>query len=143
MGKKQRWIIDYLTEHQPDVIGFQEVFSIESLRELVKQQGYAHFAVVDEPQVIDDFIYKRPVVAIAAKYPIAEVASVKHDYELASTLGLTEDFAFSRKVLRATINLPHIGNTDCYVVHFKSKRPSIEIDENNKELTAEKTLLKF
>lgn len=142
-AKKKRWIIDYLTEHQPDVIGFQEVFSIESLKELVKQQGYAHFAVVDEPQVIDDFIYKRPIVAIAAKYPIVEVASVKHDYELANTLGLTEDFAFSRKVLRATINLPHIGNTDCYVVHFKSKRSSIEIDETNKELTAEKNIIEI
>ena len=50
---------------------------------------------------------------------------------------------FSRKVLRATINLPHIGNTDCYVVHFKSKRPSIEIDENNKELTAEKNIIEI
>ncbi len=140
-AKKQRWIVDYLTEYQPDVIGFQEVFSIESLKALVQQQGYAYFAVVDEPQVIDDFIYKRPVVAIAAKYPIVEVASVKHDPELANTLGLTEDFSFSRKVLRATITLPHIGNSDCYVVHFKSKRSMLEVDERNNQLTAEKNII--
>ncbi|MDX1729317.1 MAG: endonuclease/exonuclease/phosphatase family protein [Pseudoalteromonas tetraodonis] len=142
-AKKQRWLVNYLTKHQPDVIGFQEVFSIKSLKELVKEQGYAYFAVVDEPQVIDDFIYKRPVVALAAKYPIVEVASVEHDHELAKTLGLTEDFTFSRKVLRATITLPHIGNTDCYVVHFKSKRSMIELDEQNQDLTPEKNIIEL
>ena len=119
------------------MIGFQEVFSIESLKELVGGQGYDYFAVVDTPEVIDDFIYKRPVVAIAAKYPIVEVAAVEHDNELASTIGLNSDFIFSRKVLRATITLPHIGNTDCYVVHFKSKRPMIEVGEHSKELSAD------
>ncbi|AQQ01094.1 endonuclease [Pseudoalteromonas aliena] len=141
--KKQRWIVDYLTQYQPDVIGFQEVFSIDSLKELVGEQGYNYFAVVDTPEVIDDFIYKRPVVAIASKYPIVEVAAVEHDSELASTLGLNREFTFSRKVLRATITLPHIGNTDCYVVHFKSKRPMINVDEHNKELTPEKNIIEI
>ncbi len=125
------------------MIGFQEVFSIDSLKELVGEQGYDYFAVVDEPEVIDDFIYKRPVVAIASKYPIVEVASVEHDSELASALGLNSEFTFSRKVLRATVTLPHIGNTDCYVVHFKSKRPMINVDEHNKELTAEKNIIEI
>ena len=142
-AKKQQWVIDYLTEHAPDVIGFQEVFSIESLQELVRGQGYEHFAVVDTPEVIDDFIYKRPVVAIAAKYPIVEVAAVQHDNELVATLGLSADFTFSRKVLRATVTLPHIGNTDCYVVHFKSKRPMIEVDEHNKALSPEKNIIEI
>lgn len=142
-ARKQRWIIDYLTHHQPDIIGFQEVFSIDSLKELVGGQGYNYFAVVDTPEVIDDFIYKRPVVAIASKYPIIEVAAVEHDSDLAIELGLSSDFTFSRKVLRATLTLPHIGNTDCYVVHFKSKRPSIEVDEHNKELTAEKNIIEI
>lgn len=130
-AKKQRWITDYLTEHQPDVIGFQEVFSAGSLKLLVEQVGYKYFAVVDEPQVIDDFIYKRPVVAIASRFPITAVAAVQHDTELAQTLGLSEDFTFSRQVLRATIELPHIGLSDCYVVHFKSKRPMIEAEQSN------------
>ena len=56
-AKKQNWITDYLAEYQPDIIGFQEVFSAESLKELVAAQGYDYFAVVDTPQVIDDFIY--------------------------------------------------------------------------------------
>ena len=32
--QKQGWICNYLKTHQPDIIGFQEVFSIDELREL-------------------------------------------------------------------------------------------------------------
>jgi endonuclease/exonuclease/phosphatase family metal-dependent hydrolase len=140
-AKKQRWIIDYLQQHQPDVIGFQEVFSIESLQQLLQAQGYAYFAVVDKPEVIDEFIYKRPVVAIAARYPIVAAQAVEHDRELAKTMGLTSDFTFSRQVLRATVQLPHIGDTDCYVVHFKSKRPTIEVEQQSQALSAEENII--
>lgn len=139
--KKQNWIVDYLCEYQPDIIGFQEVFSAESLKELVTAQGYNYFAVVDQPHVIDDFIYQRPVVAIASRYPIVEVIAVKPNIELAETLGLRNNFGFSRKVLRATVDVPHIGHCDCYVVHFKSKRPMIELDDKNKSRTAEQTII--
>ena len=139
-AKKQRWISDYLNQQQPDVIGFQEVFSIDPLKALMHKQGYAYFAVIDEPEVIDDFIYKRPVVAIASRFPITEVGVVRHDNELAQTLGLAADFSFSRKVLRATVDLPHIGNTDCYVVHFKSKRSMIEVEEPN-QLAPEQNII--
>jgi len=139
--KKQLWIAEYLGEFQPDIIGFQEVFSIESLKELVTAQGYRYFEVVDQPQVIDDFIYRSPVVAIASRYPIVDVKAVKPNTELAQTLGLSSEFSFSRKVLRATINVPHIGNCDCYVVHLKSKRSMIELDEKSKNWTPEKTII--
>jgi endonuclease/exonuclease/phosphatase family metal-dependent hydrolase len=134
--KKQCWIAEYLQEFQPDIIAFQEVFSPDSLRELVANKGYMHFAVVDEPDVIDDFICRSPVVAIASRYPIVDVVSPEPDIELAVAMGLADDFSFSRKVLRATIDLPHIGECDCYVVHFKSKRSMIEF-EDNQEVTPE------
>ena len=139
--KKQTWITDYLREYQPDIIGFQEVFSTESLKELVAAQGYDYFSVIAQPQVIDDFIYRSPVVAIASRYPIVDVDAVKPDLELAQTLGLTSDFSLSRKVIRATIDVPHIGNCDCYVVHFKSKRSMIEFDEKSQSLSPEKTII--
>jgi len=139
--KKQKWVINYLQEHQPDIIGFQEVFSTDSLRELVQKQGYDYFAVIDEPEVIDDFIYRSPVVAIASRYPIVEVTAVQVNLELAQTLGLSSNFSFSRKVIRATIDLPHISNTDCYVVHFKSKRSLIELDEKHNTLSPEQTII--
>ncbi len=130
-----------MREYQPDIIGFQEVFSSQALKALVLAQGYEYFEVVDQPYVIDDFIYQRPVVAIASSYPIVEVAAVKPNLELAQALGLANDFSFSRKVLRATVDVPHLGNCDCYVVHFKSKRPMIELDEQNKTYSAEKMII--
>ncbi|WP_019026856.1 endonuclease/exonuclease/phosphatase family protein [Colwellia piezophila] len=139
--KKQKWISEYLAEYQPDIIGFQEVFSSDSLKELVSAQGYDYFGVVDQPQVIDDFIYKRPVVAIASRYPIVDIQAVQPNIELAQSLGLAADFTFSRQVLRATIDIPHIGNCDCYVVHFKSKRSMIEIDEHDKSRSPEQTII--
>jgi len=139
--KKQHWVAEYLREYQPDIIGFQEVFSTDSLKDLVASQGYDYFEVVDQPQVIDDFIYKRPVVAIASRYPIVGIEAVKPNTDLAQTLGLTSDFSFSRKVLRATIEVPHLGNCDCYVVHFKSKRSMIELDEKNKSYSPEQTII--
>jgi len=126
--KKEAWIASYLSTYQPDIIGFQEVFSADALADLVKKEGYEHFAVVDEPTVIDDFIYRDPVVALASKYPVKEISAVTVDIDLALQLGLTEDFNFSRKVLRATVELPHLGKCDCYVVHFKSKRASWQSD---------------
>lgn len=139
--KKQAWICDYLREYQPDIIGFQEVFSPDSLNALVATQGYDYFAVVDQPQIIDEFIYRKPVVAIASRYPIVDVSIVKPNIELAQTLGLNNNFSFSRQVLRATINVPHLGYCDCYVVHFKSKRPMIEFDERDTQLTAEQIIV--
>ena len=139
--KKQKWITDYLAEYQPDIIGFQEVFSSDSLKQLVSTAGYHYFEVVDEPQIVDDFIYSKPVVALASRFPIVEIAAIKPDSELAQTLGLSKDFTFSRKVLRATVDVPHIGPCDCYVVHFKSKRSMIELDEHNESLTPEQTII--
>ncbi len=127
--KKQRWITAYLAQYQPDIIGFQEVFSIAALKQLVELSGYEYFAVVDQPKVTDDFIYSQPVVAIASRYPLIEVDDIKVNKALAQTLGLAADFAYSRKILRATIAVPHLGQCDCYVVHFKSKRSMIAVSD--------------
>ena len=128
--KKNNWISDYLKEFQPDVIGFQEVFSPEALQSLVKDAGYDYFSVVDKCAVIDDFICPSAVVAIASRFPIISVDAVEFDKALAKDMGLSERFSLSRKILRATVDLPHIGECDCYVVHFKSKRALFEHEED-------------
>lgn len=139
--KKQSWITEYLREHQPDIIGFQEVFSIESLKALVFEQGYEYFSVVDQPVVIDDFIYKSPVVAIASRFPIVDTQAVTPDSALAQTLGLADDFSFSRQIVRATIDVPHLGHCDCYVVHFKSKRSMLGIEDDKVKRSPEKNII--
>ena len=66
---------------------------------------------------------------------------MKPNLDLVQTLGLVNDFSFKRKVLRATVDLPHIGHCDCYVVHFKSKRSMIELDDKDKNFSAEKSII--
>lgn len=78
------------------------------------------------------------MVAIAAKFPIITTQAVSTDTALARTLGLNANFAFARKVLRATIAIPDLGPTDCYVVHFKSKRSTI--DDESQSPKQEQTL---
>ena len=124
--KKQAWLAEFLVQHQPDIIGLQEVFSAEALAEQMRAAGYVHFAVVDEPSVIDDYICRDPVVALASKYPFTEVTAIEAEPEYIHGLGLNANFAFSRKPLRVTVQLPQIGLCDIYVVHFKSKRPHLD-----------------
>ncbi|MEZ7277578.1 endonuclease/exonuclease/phosphatase family protein [Pseudoalteromonas sp. 68 DY56-GL68] len=139
-AKKQRWLADYLENQQPDIIGFQEVFSIDALKQQVNEQGYPYFAVVDEPTVIDEFIYRDPVVAIASRFKIVAVAKVEYDTDYAAQMGL-KGFRFSRDIIRATIDVPHIGVVDCYVLHFKSKRSMID-NEYDDTSTEQQNLLK-
>ncbi|QYX63848.1 endonuclease/exonuclease/phosphatase family protein [Shewanella putrefaciens] len=126
--KKCQWLSEFLTHRQPDIVGFQEVFSPEPLKRIASEQGLAHFAIVDEPTLISDYIYRSPVVALASRYPIVEISSVEPDARLVAAMGLSSEFAFSRKVLRATIEVPHIGKCDFYVVHFKSKRAGLALE---------------
>ena len=126
--KKCQWLSEFLAHRQPDIIGFQEVFSPEPLKRIASEQGLVHFAVIDEPTLVSDYIYRSPVVALASRYPIIEVSSVEPDSHLVAAMGLSSEFAFSRKVLRATVEMPYIGKCDYYVVHFKSKRAGLALE---------------
>lgn len=128
--KKCGWFSDFLRHYQPDIVGFQEVFSPEALQLLVAEQGLSNFAVVDKPTLISDYVYRSPVVALASRYPIIEVHSVEPDPKLIAAMGLSSQFRFSRKVLRATVDVPQLGTCDCYVVHFKSKRPGLALESH-------------
>ncbi|MGX9460038.1 endonuclease/exonuclease/phosphatase family protein [Shewanella sp. A14] len=127
--KKCAWLSDFIHQNQPDVIGFQEVFSPDALAKLTKSVGYEYFAVLDLPEVISDYVYRSPVVAIASKYPIIDSANVIPDPQWVNLLGLAESFYFSRKPLRATILFPIFGPCDCYVIHLKSKRSGVSRDD--------------
>ena len=52
-----------------DIIGFQEVFSKNALKELVKELGFNYFETVDEAKLnkSDKNIYVSTIVAIASK----------------------------------------------------------------------------
>ncbi|MBY7956404.1 endonuclease/exonuclease/phosphatase family protein [Vibrio fluvialis] len=125
--QKQRWLNHKLIELNADVIGFQEIFSADALREQMHDLGYPYFEVIDTPQVSDDYIYSSPVVGIASRYPLSDVVAVDAQQP---------DFHFHRKPLRATVHHPALGHIDVYVVHFKSQRPMLNEPQSDDLMNA-------
>lgn len=124
--QKRAWLNRYIGSYQPDIIAFQEVFSASALKALLEPLGYRFFAVVDEPEPLEEYIYKSPVVCLASRYPILSALPLQADPAVSAKLGIHEQFQFSRLPLFATLELPSLGQTDVYVVHLKSKRPIME-----------------
>lgn len=120
--QKTDWLRRVLLDVVPDVLALQEVFSTAALQQLTGELGYRHFAVAENPTLIDDHVYQKPVVALASKFPIIQSNAVQVPHAAAFALGLTH-FSFSRAPLRALLKLPEIGLCNCYVVHLKSRRP--------------------
>ena len=136
--KKQRWVEEQLAEMDADVVGFQEVFSVDALEALVNRSGYPYFATTDTPKTdpADADVFISPVVAIASRYPFKRVRSVSIAHEITETLALNAEFKFSREPVCATVQTPDLGDVTVYVVHLKSKRPVVERNFEYAEETA-------
>jgi len=133
--KKEAWINKQLSALQPDIIGFQEVFSPKVLQALASNQNLPYFATVPEPGVRADYIYDKPVVALASKFPIVSLEAVGVTASVLKDLNLQPDFKFSRAPLRAEIDIDGIGSVLVYVVHLKSQRSQLESALNEAEDT--------
>ncbi|WP_373433396.1 endonuclease/exonuclease/phosphatase family protein [Vibrio anguillarum] len=117
--QKKQWFGQKIQQLDADIIGFQEVFSFDELRNQMMDLGYPYVACVDEPIVKDGYIYSHPIVVIASRYPLRQVSAVH------GTLpNPAAPFAFNRTPLHATVCLPMLGDIDVYIVHFKSQRPA-------------------
>ena len=126
--KKQRWIEEQLAEMDADVVGFQEVFSVDALKALVNRSGYPYFATTDIPKTNSDDgkVFISPVVAIASRHPFKRVQSVPIAHEIKANIPTTTEFTFSREPVCATVQSPELGDIMVYVIHLKSKRPVLE-----------------
>lgn len=127
---KLAWTQNQIEKLEPDIIGLQEVFSIEETKSFFKSIGYPYFATVDTPQVEDEYIYTHPVVAIASRFPIEQVQPVTFDRRSLIPFEMNTSPEFSRKPIYAQIVHPTLGHIAVYVVHLKSQRPA---DSNNAE----------
>lgn len=121
--QKTNWLKALLLEQQPDILALQEVFSVTELRELLATLGYAWFAVVEQPELLDLHVFTRPVVAIASRYPLLKVAEVTADAAALAQLGL-QSFQFSRKPVLVQLDTPQFGPVWLASVHLKSRRPA-------------------
>ncbi len=132
-SEKCRWTKEKLIELNADVVGVQEVFSIDAAASLFADLGYPHFVTVDTPHIAQEYIYSQPVVAVASRYPIKQVS------EVTLTAWVNNQYSspfthFNRKPVQAVIELPDIGEVAVYVCHLKSQRATEAIDaeqENN------------
>ncbi|NOH26305.1 endonuclease/exonuclease/phosphatase family protein [Vibrio europaeus] len=125
--EKCRWTQEKLTSLDADIVGVQEVFSIDAARRLLEELGYPHFAVVDEPNLEQDYICSQPVVAIASRYPIISVSAVTPPSSIEECYQVKAP-DFSRKPIYATVDVPDIGEVAVYVCHLKSQRPTDSLD---------------
>ncbi|MDC5705342.1 endonuclease/exonuclease/phosphatase family protein [Vibrio europaeus] len=125
--EKCRWTQEKLTSLNADIVGVQEVFSIDAARRLFEELGYPHFAVVDEPNLEQDYICSQPVVAIASRYPIISVSAVTPPSSIEECYQVKAP-DFSRKPICATVDVPDIGEVAVYVCHLKSQRPTDSLD---------------
>lgn len=129
---KCQWTKSQINKLDADIIGLQEVFSIEAVQQLLAECGFPYFVTVDKPKSESDYIYSRPVVALASKYPILHAEAVKPLKEpvKAYQIELPE---FSRKPIHAVIKVPTVGEVAVYVCHLKSQRatePTLEGEES-------------
>jgi len=133
-GKKERWLNNQLSDIKADIIGFQEVFSPDSLKELVGKHGFPYFETVEEPgnDSIGEpgHIFNKPVVALASKFPIISAEEVSVDKSLISRLHIQPGFKFSRAPIRAEVRVNGFATVVVYVVHLKSKRSKFDRDFN-------------
>lgn len=125
--QKCEWVLKRLQQMDADVVGFQEVFSIAELKELVTKAGYTTFIHVDEPAALpeDAQVFIKPVVALAAKIPIQDIQAVNVPPIVLKELCLSHDFSFSRKPVCVRFTTEDLGVVQAYVVHLKSKRPML------------------
>lgn len=122
--KKTSWVKKQITKMNADIIGFQEVFSRDSLKSLVNELGYTYFETVDVPKVSNNnpLIFVSTTVAIASKYPITNMQEVKVHIPSIKKHNYEGFFKFSRIPIKATITLPNEQEILIYVCHLKSNR---------------------
>ncbi|OLQ93344.1 endonuclease [Vibrio panuliri] len=120
---KCEWTKKQILELDADIIGLQEVFSIEAAEKLVTELGYSHFATVAIPHIESDYIHSQPVVAVASKFPFKHVEPVTSSSLIAQHYSI-EPPSFSRPPIFAVIDVPDVGDIAFYVCHLKSQRPT-------------------
>lgn len=122
--EKTTWIKSQIIKMDCDIIGFQEVFSKDALKYLLKELGFDYFETVEVAKIMptNKNVYISTTVAIASKYPITKMQRVRVHVPSFKKHHLEGHFHFSRVPIKATITLPNKEELLVYVAHFKSNR---------------------
>ena len=124
--RKARWIAGQLDRMEAHVVGFQEVFHEEALRDVCDRSGQFSAGTVVAPGADGA---SGPRLGLASRLPLEEPVTTISDFPAgmdAEAEGLALPVGtFSRPILRTRVVLdPEHGTTSTvFVAHLKSKRP--------------------
>ena len=122
---KLDWTARQIDLLDADVIGFQEIFSQQTLREVLARtknfRAAIHVGFDPDPAATR----LTPSVALVSRLPLAAPGVALRDFPqgVASAEGTSEGAAFSRAVIHAAVQVAPDCSIDVVVVHLKSKRP--------------------
>lgn len=122
--EKISWIKKQISDMNCDVIGFQEVFSKDALKDLLFELGFKYFKTIDNAKIDkkNESVYISTTVALASKFPIKNLKKVQTDFSTLKKHNLEGFFKFAREPIKATIFLPNQIEISLYVCHLKSNR---------------------
>ena len=122
--QKISWIKKQICEMNCDIIGFQEVFSKDSLKNLLNELGLEYLETIETYKIDkkNEKIYTSTIVAIASKFPINNLKKISIDLSSLKKHYVDGFFKFAREPIKATITLPNQKKLDIYVCHLKSNR---------------------
>jgi predicted extracellular nuclease len=139
---KSAWVREQLLRMNADVVGFQEVFEEQALRDCLKGTRFAswHLTVADPTG-------KLPVNAVLSRFPIVSrevVTAVPFDFEFFDDKAMSgEDthlqipiHRFSRGLLKVVVQVTPKVAVCVIVAHLKSKRPTLPDGLERDEATA-------
>lgn len=122
--EKISWIKKQISDMNCDVIGFQEVFSKDALKDLLFELGFKYFKTIDNAKIDkkNESVYISTTVALASKFPIKNLKKVQTDFSTLKKHNLEGFFKFAREPIKATIVLANQLEISLYVCHLKSNR---------------------
>lgn len=131
--KKIRWVSRQLDDMRADLVGFQEVFHLTSLREALARSE----SLREHHLAIDGLSGSHPEVALASRYPILEYKRIEK-FPRHGRLELDEGLHvprenFTHAILHARVAITERLKTHVFVVHLKSKRPKFLNDEDRRD----------
>jgi len=121
-ARKKLWIAGQLAAMNADIVGFQEIFHVEALKQaLAESRLYPKAKIVAPPRTGEG-----PVVAMVSRLPVLR-HRVYEVFPAEAQLSFEQvDMPmrrFSRAVLAVDIALTDTLECTVFVVHLKSKRP--------------------
>lgn len=134
---KKDWLSQTLTAMDADVVAFQEVVSVEELKQLCLALGYTDFVCLTEPKfdeaeaagVADGTkIYVNATVALVSRFPVSEAEAISSLGDVIAHTVIDNGAGFSRPPIRCHIAVPDIGDTVVYAAHFKSQGAFVDED---------------